>query len=424
MTRKDVGARRAGLVGGDDATATILHVDMDAFFVAVELLERPELRGRPVVVGGASGRSVVASASYEARRFGVRSAMPMARALQLCPQATVLPGEMAKYRAASRRVMEIFRSITPLVEPLSIDEAFLDVAGARRLFGSPLEIARLVRRRVLAETRLSCSVGAAAVKFVAKLASSACKPDGLLVVPAEQTVPFLHELPVGALWGVGGATEERLHARGIRTVAQLAHTPRSSLVRLLGRAQGEHLHDLAWGRDPRRVEPERREKSISHEQTFSVDEPDRAALERELRAQADAVAARLRRAQLTARTVGIKLRWSDFTTLTRSRTLAEPSDAGIVLFRTARELLAEAHEPGRAARLIGLRAEQLAAPGEATALSLWEEGDEGEWARAERAVDLAVERFGRGAVRPASLLGRGERRDGTTGLSDRPAPAG
>ncbi|KAB1656886.1 DNA polymerase IV [Pseudoclavibacter chungangensis] len=425
MSRKDLGARRTSGAEVDDATATILHVDMDAFFVAVELLDRPELRGEPVIVGGAGGRGVVSSASYEARRFGVRSAMPMTRALQLCPNAVVIGGHMHKYREASERVMAIFRTITPLVEPLSIDEAFLDVSGATRLFGGPGEIGARIRERVVTETGLTCSVGAAATKFVAKLASGKCKPDGLLVVPEDDTIPFLHALPVGALWGVGEASEERLRSRGIRSVFDLAHTPKEALVRLVGRASGERLHDLAWGRDPRGVETERREKSVSHEQTFAVDEPDHAALEREIRAQADAVGARLRRAGLTARTVSIKLRWADFTTITRSKTLPEPTDLGRVLFRAAKELFDAAHDEGRPVRLIGVRAGELAEPGGSAALDLWGEaaGDEA-WDAAERTVDRAVERFGPGVLRPASLLGRGERRDGREGLTERANSAG
>ncbi|GGA76499.1 DNA polymerase IV [Pseudoclavibacter endophyticus] len=422
MTRKDFGERRTGMTpaGLDDASAMILHVDMDAFFVAVELLERPELLGTPVIVGGASGRGVVSSASYEARRYGVRSAMPMARALQLCPSAVVLEGHMHKYREASERIMRVFGEITPLVEPLSIDEAFLDVSGAGRMFGSPTEIARLIRRRVKHETGLTCSVGAASTKFVAKLASSTCKPDGLLVIPAEETVPYLHTLPVGALWGVGQATGDALKRRGIDTVFELAHTPVETLVRILGRASGERLHELAWGRDDRRVVTERREKSVSHEQTFAHDEPSHAALEREVRAQADAVAQRLRRAGLVARTVSIKLRWADFTTLQRSRTLSDASDTGRTIFRVARELLDEAHEDGRPVRLIGVRASDLVETGTATSATLWDEHHDDEWEAAERAVDRATERFGREAVRPASLLGRRERRDGRQGLTERP----
>lgn len=426
MSRKDFGERRSGESPGglDDATATVLHVDMDAFFVAVELLERPELLGSPVIVGGASGRGVVSSASYEARRYGVRSAMPMTRALQLCPSATVIDGHMHKYREASAAVMAIFREITPLVEPLSIDEAFLDVSGARRLFGSPTEIARLIRRRVHERTGLTCSVGAASTKFVAKLASGSCKPDGLLVIPHDETIPYLHRLPVGALWGVGEATEAALRRRGIDSVFELAHTPVETLVRVLGRASGEHLHALAWGRDDRPVEPRRREKSISHEQTFGVDEPSHAALAREVRAQADAVAQRLRRAGLVARSVSIKLRWADFTTLQRSRTLGEPTDTGRTIARVADELLDDAHEDGRPVRLIGVRAGDLVEAAAATGATLWSEHHDEEWQAAERAVDRATERFGRDAVRPASLLGRRERRDGRQGLTERPNAPG
>ncbi|MGO2110640.1 MAG: DNA polymerase IV [Pseudoclavibacter sp.] len=422
MTRKDYGERRTGMTaaGLDDASATILHVDMDAFFVAVELLERPDLLGKPVIVGGSAGRGVVSSASYEARRYGVRSAMPMTRALQLCPTAAVLDGHMHKYREASERIMRIFGEITPLVEPLSIDEAFLDVSGAGRMFGSPTEIAQLLRRRVKAETGLTCSVGAASTKFVAKLASGTCKPDGMLVIPAEETIPYLHSLPVGALWGVGQATEDALRRRGIGTVFELAHTPVATLVRLVGRASGERLHALAWGRDERTVETERREKSVSHEQTFGVDEPSHSALVLEVRGQADAVAQRLRKAGLVARTVSIKLRWADFTTLQRSRTLSDPSNTGRILFRAARELLDEAHEDGRPVRLIGVRASDLVEAGDATSATLWSDDHDDEWDAAERAVDRATERFGIDAVRPASLLGRRERRDGRQGLTERP----
>ncbi|NLT27191.1 MAG: DNA polymerase IV [Microbacteriaceae bacterium] len=417
MSRKDLGAR---LVGGDDAGATILHVDMDAFFVAVELLERPELVGRPVVVGGAGGRGVVSSASYEARAFGVRSAMPMARALQLCPHAVVLPGRMERYRRASAEVMAVFADFTPLVEPLSIDEAFLDVSGATRLFGSPAEIARRIRAEVHARTGLTCSVGAASTKFVAKLASGKCKPNGMLVVPDAETVPFLHALPVGALWGVGETTERKLRSRGVSTVHELAHTPEHVLERLLGRAMAERLADLAWGRDAREVVVERREKSVSHEQTFEVDVTSHAELEREVRAQADAVGARLRRAGLVASTVAVKLRWANFETVTRQERLERPSSTGLVLFRAAARLLAELHSEGRPVRLIGVRADGLSPAGDATAVTLWDEGGDDDWEAAEQTVDAATARFGRDALRPASLLGRRERRDRGTGLSERP----
>ena len=419
MSRKQLGAREVG-DARDDGSATILHVDMDAFFVSVELLERPELRGALVIVGGAGGRGVVSSASYEARALGVHAAMPMARALQLAPGATVISGHMQKYREASEQIMAIFREFTPLVEPLSIDEAFLDVSGSVRLFGSPSEIARRIRREVHARTGLTCSVGVASTKFVAKLASGKCKPDGLLVIPESETIPFLHGLPVGALWGVGETTETKLRGRGIHTVFELAHTPPAALERIVGKSMGAHLANLAWGRDSRPVEVTRREKSVSHEQTFDDDVTSHAALQREVRAQADAVAARLRRAGLAAATVAVKLRWSNFETVSRQARLERPSDTGLTLYRAAAQLVDELHAEGRPVRLIGVRAADLVEAGRATSLLLWDEQHDDEWSAAERVADAAVAKFGKAAIRPASLLGRGERRDGGTGLSERP----
>lgn len=393
---------------------------MDAFFVSVELLERPELVGTPVIVGGTGGRGVVSSASYEARALGVHAAMPMSRALQLAPRATVIAGHMHKYRDASARIMQIFRDYTPLVEPLSIDEAFLDIRGAMRLFGNPAQIATSIRERVLAETGLPCSIGAASTKFVAKLASGKAKPNGLLVIPHDDTVPFLHALPVGAIWGVGATTESKLHGRGIHTVFDLAHTPLPALERMVGKSMAAHLHALAWGRDARVVEPVRREKSISHEQTFDTDLGDHEQLLLELRAQADAVAARLRRAELAAGTVAVKVRWSSFETVTRQVRLTRASSTGLILYRAAAELFDELHAPGRPVRLIGLRADGLVPANEATSVTLWDEQHSDEWDAAEQAMDAAVAKFGRGVLRPASLLGRGERRDGRTGLTERP----
>lgn len=419
MSKKDFGARVVG-EAADDSNATILHVDMDAFFVEVELLDRPELRGKPVVVGGSSGRGVVSSASYEARAMGVRSAMPIGRALQLCPQLEMLPGHMHKYRAASNAVMEVFREITPLVEPLSIDEAFLDVSGATRLFGSPTEIARMIRARVLERTGLPCSVGVAATKFVAKLASGKSKPNGLLVIPEQDTVAFLHQLPVGAMWGVGEATEKRLAGRGIHTVFELAHTPVPVLERVVGKANAGRLSELAWGRDTRSVHTERVEKSVSHEQTFFEEVTSHAELEREVRAQADAVGTRLRKAGLVAGTVALKLRWSSFETITRQTRLTRATNTGLTIFKAASELLDEAHREGQAVRLIGVRADHLAEGGEGMALTLWDEHHSDEWDTAERTIDEATTKFGSEALRPASLLGRRERRDRGTGLSERP----
>ena len=300
----------------DDTGCTVLHVDMDAFYASASLISRPELRGKPVIIGGASGRSVVLSATYEARAFGVTSAMPMARARRLCPQAVIIEPDHRRYAAISDAIMATFASITDSVEPLSLDEAFLDVAGAVRRLGRPTQIGEQLRDTIADEQGITCSVGIAPTKFVAKLASSLAKPDGLIVVPRDEVVAFLHQLPVGAIWGVGDRTEEHLHRLGLRTVADLAHTPVETLQRALGDSAGRGLHDLAWGRDPRAVVPERREKSIGADETFAHDIDDPVRIHRELLRLADRTAARARSAGMTGRTVSIKVRFADFTTIT------------------------------------------------------------------------------------------------------------
>ena len=256
--------QRAGTDPPDDTGCTVLHVDMDAFYANATLLSHPHLVGTPVIIGGGN-RGVVLSATYEARRFGVASAMPMARARRLCPQATVLAPEHSVYAAISAAVMETFRAVTPIIEPLSLDEAFLDVSGALRRLGPPAVIGQQIRDTVHDEQGITCSVGVASTKFVAKLASGLAKPDGMLVVPRDEVVPFVQQLPVGALWGVGERTEEALVRLGLRTVADIAHTPVKTLVRALGDATGTHLHELSWGRDPRRVEREQREGALQHD---------------------------------------------------------------------------------------------------------------------------------------------------------------
>jgi DNA polymerase-4 len=400
MSKQDGSSRQVTTGPVDDSATPILHVDMDAFFVSVELLRRPELRGRPVLVGGTAGRGVVAAASYEARRFGVNSAMPMSVALQRCPNAVVLRGDYARYAEYSDRVMTIFRELTPLVEPLSIDEAFLDVSGARRLHGTPAEIAWTIRRRVHDETGLTCSVGVAASKYVAKVASSRAKPDGMLVVPASETVAFLHPLPVSALWGVGRVTEESLLKLGLRTVGDVAEMPADALTRAVGPALAARLSRLANGIDPRDVETRRVEKSIGHETTFHHDLVDPDEIARELLRLATDVGVRLRRAAMLARTVTLKLRYGDFTTVTRSRTLAEPTDVARRIYEEALVPLGELVGDGRRVRLIGVRAEQLRAAGDGA--PLWDPDED--WRDAERTIDEVVRRFGRGAVRPASLV--------------------
>jgi DNA polymerase-4 len=397
---------------------------MDAFYASVEVRRRPELKGRPVVVGGAGPRGVVSSASYEARAYGVRSAMPGGQARRLCPHAIFLPPDMSAYAEASHEVMRIFGDVSPLVEPLSIDEAFLDVAGAGRLLGSPAAIARHVKDRIAAELRLTCTVGAAGTKFVAKLASTRAKPDGLLVVPVERTLEFLHPLPVEALWGVGDKTAEVLRRLGLRFVHDVAQAPVGMLRQALGEAAASHLHDLSWGRDPRAVQGGGRvEKSIGTETTFDADVSDVDVLRRTLLSLSTRVGARLRQAGQAGRTVAIKVRLADFTTLSRSRTLPEPTDVAREIFAAAWALF-EALRPGdhlrrRLAepapfgpvRLLGVRVEGLAERDDLPHQLSLDERAHG-WRDAEVAADAAAARFGSTVVRPASLLRRGERPGG------------
>ena len=388
----------------DDTGCTVLHVDMDAFYASATLLSHPDLVGTPVIIGGGN-RGVVLSATYEARRFGVTSAMPMARARRLCPQATVLPPDHALYSAISAAVMETFRSVTPVIEPLSLDEAFLDVSGAVRLMGSPAVIGQHVRDTVHDEQGITCSVGVAPTKFVAKLASGLAKPDGMVVVPRDEVVPFVQQLPVGALWGVGERTEEALVRLGLRTVADIAHTPLATLVRGLGDATGHHLHELSWGRDPRPVEREQREKSIGSDQTFDYDIDDAAEIHRRLLALSERTAARMRAAGMTGRTVTLRVRFSDFTTITRSRTLREPTDSGRAIHEAAVGLFDALGLQRARIRLVGVRLEKLVEASQAPIQGVIGEPEHG-WRDADRAVDRARSRFGSGSVRPASLIER------------------
>lgn len=401
MGRGDGSGRIVSPDDADDTGTRILHVDMDAFYASVEALHDPSLAGKPLIVGGMEGRGVVSSASYEARRFGVRSAMGVAQALRLCPHAIVVTPHFDRYASMSRQVMEIFHDITPLVEPLSIDEAFLDVSGARRIWGSPGEIARMLRTRVASETGLVCSVGVAATKHVAKIASTRSKPNGLLIVSEPDTTAFLAALPVSALWGVGPKAAETLEGRGIRLVSDILSSPRSVLERALGAAGGARIWQLAHGVDPRSVETERTEKSIGHEETFLTDVADATVLRSELRRLSDRVAARLRDGGWRAGTVALKLRYADFTTLSRSLSLPEPSDVGQRIGDVAIGLL-DALELTQPVRLIGVRAEKLRA-GDGGAVPLWD--DDAEWRRVDAALDDARERFGGGAVTRASVLG-------------------
>ena len=388
----------------DDSGCHILHVDMDAFYASVEVRDRPELAGLPVIVGGLSGRSVVLSATYQARAFGVRSAMPVSRARRLCPQATVIPPRHGLYSAVSKEVMAIFTATSPLVQPLSLDEAFLDVSGATRLLGSPAQIGRLIRAQVAEQQQITCSVGVAANKFLAKLASVQCKPDGLLVVPANGALEFLHPLPIAALWGVGDKTGQVLARLGLRTVGDIAATPLAALERDIGKAAAVHLHALAHGQDDRAVESTVREKSVGAEETFDVDITDPVEVRRELLRLSRRTARALRSSGLAARTITIKLRKSDFTTITRSKTLPESTSETQKIYATACGLYAASGLSGRTRlRLVGVRVASLVPAGAAaTQLALGEQT--GSWRDAESALDRISGRFGPDAVRPATLI--------------------
>ncbi len=406
MSKQDGSERQVSGDDVDDSGTNILHVDLDAFFASVEVLKNPALRGKPVIVGGTGPRAVVSAASYEARKYGVNSAMPMAVALRRCPNGIVLPVDGAAYSRYSRQVMAIFHDVTPLVQPLSVDEAFLDVAGVQKLWGSPAEIGRMLRERVADETGLSCSVGIAASKFVAKVASGRAKPDGLLVVPADHTLQFLRPLPISALWGVGGVTADKLARLGIRSVGDVADMPLEALRRAVGSSLAQRLHELANGIDPREVTTERVEKSIGQETTFRTDVSDHDELERVLLSQAEDVARRLRAAGARARTVTLKLRHDDFRTLTRSRTLAEPTDVAKRIHEEAVAALRSLGVAGQPIRLIGVRGENLT--DDPQSIALWHPDED--WREAERVMDELADRFGRDALGPASLLGLSRRR--------------
>ena len=388
----------------DDTGCHILHVDMDAFYASVEIRDRPELAGRPVIVGGTGGRGVVLSASYAARAFGVRSAMPVGRAQRLCPHAVFVPPRHRIYAATSKEVMAIFGTVTPEVEPLALDEAFLDVAGALRRLGRPAAIAARIRAQVAQQQGITCSVGVAPSKFVAKIASARCKPDGVLVVPRAGVLDFLHPLPVAALWGVGERAGEALARLGLRTVGDIAHTPLDTLQRELGAAHGAHLAALAWGRDERRVTPRTPDKSIGAEETFArdIDDPDR--IRRELLRLSGRTARGLRAGGYVARTVSVKLRLASFKTLTRSRTLPYPTDIAREIYATACALYESSGlDQGAQLRLVGVRASGLAPAASANAQLTLDDRPVG-WREAERAVDQLARRFGASAVQPAVLV--------------------
>jgi len=380
----------------------ILHVDMDAFYASVEATKDPSLRGKPVIVGGLGGRGVVTSASYEARAFGVASAMPIIRARRLCPHGIYLSNDFDAYLEYSRRIRDVFESVTPLVEPLSLDEAFLDVAGSVKLFGPPLEIARRIKRSIAA-LGLPCTVGVAPNKFLAKLASTIGKPDGLLVVPADDIESFLHPLPVTALWGVGETTGEELRRLGLKTVGDVARLGRKTLERALGEALGGHLYLLANGIDDRDVIPHEPARSIGSENTFGADLDDTGEILREILRLSDRTASRLRAKGMNGRTVTLKVRYSNFSTITRSRTPGAELDTPAEIYGIAKDLYLKLDPERPRIRLLGVTVSGLA-PGPARRqLGLLDERAKGS-PEISAAVDSIRHRWGDEAVAPATLL--------------------
>lgn len=380
----------------------ILHVDMDAFFASVEEADDPTLKGKAVVVG-AGPRAVVTSANYIARTFGIRAAMPVAQARRLAPHAIFVPNRHHRYGEVSAHVMSIFNDFSPFVEPLSLDEAFLDVTGAAKLIGSAREIAIQIRARVEKELAITCSVGISTTKLIAKLASGRCKPNGLLEIPAERVLEFLHPLPVRELWGVGPKTAEALTRLGLMTIGDIAHTPRGTLIRALGEGQGASLYELAWGRDFREVEESVSDKSIGAEETFAHDLDDHEELLAQLLRVTERTARRLRDQELATRTISIKIRFSDFTTITRSKTIDLATNSTQEIYEQVRRLFLALGLVRARVRLVGVRLENLESEAglvEQLTLGSREKG----WRQVDKALDRARRRFGGGALKPARLI--------------------
>lgn len=383
-------------------TEPILHVDMDSFFVEVERLRDPELKGRPVAVGGKGPRGVIASASYEARRLGVHSAQPSATALRLCPELEIVAPEHGRYREMSLTVFEVFRSFTPLVEGLSLDEAFLDVRGLRLHFDSTIDVAREIRQQIRSHLGLPASVGVASNKLLAKLASQEAKPDGVHHVPRSDELGFLHRLPADALWGVGPATLAGLERLGVESVGDIGAIPAAALAKALGPTLGHHLHELANARDERPVEPDGEAKSISVEETYDSDLTGVDVIETAMLSHAQKLSWRLHRAGLAAKTVTLKARYDDFTTITRSQTLSGGIDGAHDLFKVATSLLTQL-DLRRPVRLLGLGATSLHPSDRPRQLDL---GHDRAWDSLEDAIAEVKERFGESSVAPARLVGR------------------
>jgi len=379
---------------------------MDAFYPAVEVLDKPELKGKPVIVGGNRERGVVSSASYEARRFGVHSAQPIATAIKLCPEGIFMPVRMTRYKEVSRQVFEIFHCFTPLVEPLSIDEAFLDLTGAERLMGQTKEIAKKIKETVLKKTGLTVSAGVASSKFVAKIASDIDKPDGLIVVPPDRVREFLDPLPVKKMWGVGKITQQALARLNVKTFKDLRQIPVEILEKNFGK-HGAAMHLLSMGIDERDVEPEREAKSIGHEQTFMEDilNPDQAR--KEILSLSNRIALRMRREEIRGSTVSLKVKYSDFTQITRAATLPEPTDDSMEIYSTSCGLLKKTAVGKRPVRLLGISLSRLSSPEGEKQLFLFDR-DKGYRKRKDlnTALDSICDKFGEKSIRPATLISK------------------
>ena len=381
--------------------ATILHVDMDAFYASVAEKDNPKLKGKAVVVG-AGRRGVVSAANYEARKFGIRAAMPVYKAKALAPHAIFISPDMARYEEVSKSVMSIFHDITPLVEPISLDEAFLDVTGARRLLGDGPTIAKLIRARVEQKEGITCSVGIAHNKFIAKIASNQCKPNGLLEIDPEKVLEFLHPLAAKEIWGVGPKTNEQLAKMGLQTVGDIANTPRSTLIRVLGQASGSSLYELAWGRDYRDVEIEHIEKSISSSETFDQDIDSQEEILKEFLRLTERSVERMREKGFAAGTISIKVRFTDFKTISRSKTVDLPITGTQEIFEVVKNLYLGLNLENVLIRLIGVSLDSLVEDEEINQMVLGQRTSG--WQQADKAVDRIKNKFGSASLRPARLV--------------------
>lgn len=384
-----------------DQLATILHVDMDAFYASVAEKDNPKLKGKAVVVG-AGRRGVVSSANYEARKFGIRAAMPVYKAKALAPHAIFISPDMARYEEVSSQVMKIFEEVTPLVEPISLDEAFLDVTGSKRLLGSGRQIADLIRRRVEEQEGITCSVGIAHNKFIAKIASNHCKPNGVLEIDPEKVLDFLHPLAAKEIWGVGPKTNEQLMKMGLLTVGDIANTPRSTLIRVLGQASGSSLYELAWGRDYRDVETEQVEKSISASETFDLDLDSQEEILKEFLRLTERGVERMREKGFATNTISIKVRFADFKTISRSKTVDLPITGTQEIFEVVKNLYLSLNLDRVLIRLVGISLDSLVEDEDVKQLTLGERATG--WRQADEAIDRIKGRFGAASLRPARLV--------------------